>query len=35
MEEGKKSSKNKEGEGGDVNERDQSEVKTLISLVAA
>jgi hypothetical protein len=35
MEKGKKSSKNKECEGGDINELDQSEVKTLISLVAA
>jgi hypothetical protein len=35
MEEGKKSYNNKDGEGGDVNERDQSEVKTLINLVAA
>jgi hypothetical protein len=35
MEEGKKSSKNKGGEGGDANECSQSEVKTLINLVAA
>jgi hypothetical protein len=35
VEEGKKSSNKKGGEGGDVNDRDQSEVKTLINLVAA
>jgi hypothetical protein len=35
MEEGKKSFKNNGDEGGDANECSQSEVKTLISLVAA
>jgi hypothetical protein len=35
VEEGKKSSNNKGGEGGDANECSQSDVKTLVNLVAA
>ena len=35
MEEGKRSSNNKGGEGRDANECSQSEVKTLVNLVAA